>query len=160
MTAKTAAKPDAPKTDADPARKADGGTAPGADAKADAAGPTVHGGYGLSAEEIAQIAHDVVAQHGQMVGDTGVVPWSRSAPHDRAVSLQWAMWLIEDPAQQPGVLNDRMMREAIAEGWTWGPVFEAAHRRGPRVRPWIDQPVNVRQRDMMFVATVRACLIG
>lgn len=110
-----------------------------------------------TASEIAEICHEANRALTRHTRDVPLQPPWHEAPFEMIESsiagVKWRLGNLDAPASAQ---HDEWMRSKAAAGWTIGPKKDAALKEHPAMVPYEQLPDDVKQKDALFTAIVRA----
>lgn len=109
-------------------------------------------------ERAARCAHEVNRAYCAHLGDHSQVPWDEAPDWQQASCRDGVRFIIDNPDATPESSHANWLRFKAAEGWSYGPVKNAAMKIHPCFRPYNELPADQRAKDALFHATVRALL--
>lgn len=102
----------------------------------------------------ARAAHEVNRTYCRQLGDNSQVSWCEAPNWQRQSAIKGALAVLENPNRTPRESHEGWLAEKQRQGWTWGPVKDAALKQHPCMLPYDELPEAQRAKDAIFVAVV------
>lgn len=106
-------------------------------------------------DAIARVCHEVNRAYCQALGDDSQPAWE-DAPQWQRESARMGVDLHMMGDFGPEASHISWMRQKQADGWTYGPVKDAALKQHPCMVPFADLPREQQAKDYIFRAVVHA----
>lgn len=106
-------------------------------------------------EACARAAHEANRAYCFAIGDTSQVAWEL-APEWQKSSAREGVRGVIDHGNGPEESHASWLRVKEADGWVFGKVKDAEKKQHPCMVPYSELPEEQRQKDQIFVQTVRA----
>lgn len=110
----------------------------------------------LTAEQIAQVAHDANASYCRTIDDKSQSRWEDAPDWQRTSAINGVQFHLDNPLTNPIDSHDNWMREKLADGWKYGPVKDPDKKEHPCIKPYHELPEEQRLKDRLFIGIVRA----
>ncbi len=107
-------------------------------------------------DNIARVCHEVNRAYCQALGDKSQPAWE-DAPEWQRASARMGVDLHTMGDFGPEASHISWMDNKLAEGWTFGPVKDAAAKTHPCLVPFTELPREQQAKDFLFRAVVHAC---
>jgi len=101
----------------------------------------------------AMAAHEMNRVYCRTLGDLSQEPWDSSPEWQRESALKGVDGVFA--GNGPEKSHEGWLEEKRATGWVYGPVKDPAKKEHPCMVPYAALPPEQRQKDHVFVATVR-----
>lgn len=108
-------------------------------------------------EHIARICHEVNRAYCQALGDNSQPPWSEAAEWAKS-SARTGVEFHASGEHGPEATHASWMEQKAREGWTYGPVKDAAKKEHPCCVPYDHLPTDQKSKDYIFRAVVLSLL--
>jgi hypothetical protein len=114
----------------------------------------------LTVEQIARVAHETNRAYCQSIGDASQAAWEDAPEWQKQSAIKGVLFHLQAHARgeepSPSASHDSWLEEKRADGWTYGPVKDAAKKEHPCFVPYVDLPVEQQVKDYLFGAVVEA----
>lgn len=111
----------------------------------------------MDIETIAEVVHEANRALTRHTKDVPDQPGWRVAPQEMIDStlhgVKWRLANLDAPASAQ---HDEWMRHKLAAGWTLGPTKDLDLKTHPALVPYSDLPPEVKAKDALFTAIIRA----
>lgn len=104
-------------------------------------------------EACARAAHEVNRAYCIAIGDYTQVAWEHAADWQKSSARDGVAGALD--GNTPEQSHEAWMADKIAAGWTFGPTKDPETKQHPRMVPYAELPASQRQKDSLFVSTVR-----
>lgn len=104
----------------------------------------------------ARAAHEVNRAYCLALGDPSQRPWEE-APEWQQKSARLGVLGVA-AGNTPAQSHESWMAQKQADGWVWGPMKDEITREHPCLVPYAELPPAQREKDRLFVGTVRLIL--
>lgn len=108
------------------------------------------------AHSIARVAVEVVRDYARSQGDTTLPVWEETSAEAQARAVRDVELYLADADAHLSSSHAAWRNEQIADGWTYGPAYDAEKKTNPKIVPYTDLPAEVRTRDWIFRGVVHA----
>jgi RyR domain len=109
------------------------------------------------AENIASVIHDANRRLQIVQGDPRPSPlWDDAPEYQVRESVASVELVLADPGRTAEQNHQGWMDRLMADGWTHGEVKDEAAKTHPLLLPWDQLPAEQQQKDLLFIAIVRA----
>lgn len=102
----------------------------------------------------ARAAHEVNRAYCIVLGDGSQPSWEEAPDWQRRSALQGVTGALNGAT--PEQSHESWLAEKYATGWKYGPVKDPEKKEHPCFVPYAELPPEQRQKDLLFVTTVRA----
>lgn len=102
----------------------------------------------------ARAAHEVNRAYCIALGDGSQPSWEEAPDWQRSSALQGVQGALNGAT--PEQSHESWLAEKYATGWKYGPVKDPEKKEHPCFVPYAELPPEQRQKDLLFVTTVRA----
>lgn len=102
----------------------------------------------------ARAAHEVNRAYCIALGDGSQPSWEEAPDWQRSSALQGVTGALNGAT--PEQSHESWLAEKYATGWKYGPVKDPEKKEHPCFVPYAELPPEQRQKDLLFVTTVRA----
>lgn len=106
-------------------------------------------------QEMARVAHAVIRELQLVNGEPNVAPpWDEAHPDGEPADTSQVEYALNGgtAAEQ----RQEWVRWKLSQGWTYGPVKDAARKTHPDLMPDDELPPRARVKDDAYIAVVRA----
>lgn len=104
----------------------------------------------------ARAAHEANRAYCIALGDTSQVSWDEAPEWQRTSAENGVRGVLA--GNGPVESHAGWLKEKLETGWKYGPVKDPAKKEHPCFVPYEELPPEQKQKDAIFVATVRAML--
>lgn len=104
----------------------------------------------------ARAAHEANRAYCIALGDTSQVPWDDAPDWQRTSAENGVRGVLA--GNGPVESHAGWLKEKLETGWKYGPVKDPVKKEHPCFVPYEELPPEQKQKDAIFVATVRAML--
>lgn len=101
----------------------------------------------------AMAAHEMNRVYCRALGDLSQEPWDTAPEWQRTSALKGVDGVFA--GNGPEKSHEGWLEEKRATGWVFGPVKDPEKKEHPCMVPYAELPPEQRQKDYVFVATVR-----
>lgn len=112
----------------------------------------------LSVETIARACHEAIRAYCLEIGHTAQPMWDEASEEMRHSLREGVEHVLLYPDIDPLQNHHDWMVHRRAQGWTYGPVKDAATKQHPNLVPYGQLSVEERRKNAIFVQTVRSHL--
>jgi hypothetical protein len=119
------------------------------------AGRAMFGTFPLE-EAIARVCHEANRGLCQTLGDRTQQAWDFAPEWQRSSAIAGVKAAIDNPEITPEASHEGWCAEKRAAGWTHGPVKDPEKKEHPCLVAYSELPAEQRQKDVLFLAVVRA----
>lgn len=105
---------------------------------------------------IALICHETNKAFCDSIGDSTQQHWYQAKEWQRQSAIKGVEFAINNPGAPASAQHEAWMRDKEADGWTWGPVKDAAKKEHPCLVPYDELPREQRIKDHLFRGVVKA----
>lgn len=109
---------------------------------------------------IAKCAHEVNRAYCLALGDKEQPPWNEAPEWQKESARAGVRAHMANPHMTAKQAHETWLAHKAADGWTWGPVKDAAAKTHPSFVPYDKLPVAEQAKDFIFRAIVRSLLDG
>lgn len=109
-------------------------------------------------EAAARAAHEVNRAYCLALGDTSQPSWETAPDWQRSSAINGVIGVIA--GNGPEQSHESWLEEKRATGWVYGPVKDPDKKEHPCFVPYADLPPEQKQKDALYVTTVRAMLMA
>lgn len=114
----------------------------------------------MNIEQIARVAHETNRAYCATIGDFSQQPWEDAPEWQRASAIKGVQFHVSahERGEKPSASasHDSWLEEKRRDGWTYGPVKDAATKEHPCFVPYDELPVEQRLKDYLFGSVVAA----
>lgn len=110
----------------------------------------------LTIESIARVCHEANRALCEELGDHSQVAWSEAPDWQRLSTIDGIMYATGNVDLTPEDMHRSWMSRKVDDGWTFGPVKDAAIKTHPCLIPYDELPEIHKRKDALFLAIVRA----
>jgi hypothetical protein len=107
-------------------------------------------------ECIACVCHEANKAYCETLGDHSQHPWAQADEWQRESARNGVRYALAHPDAPPSTQHDAWRDDKIAEGWTYGPVKDAAAKTHPCMVSYAQLPKEQQRKDALFRAIVAA----
>ena len=111
---------------------------------------------GVSAGQIARVAHEVNRAYCQALGDDSQPAWEDAPQWQRDSALLGVKLHTENPNAGAQASHESWMSQKLTEGWEYGPTKDPEAKRHPCIVPFDALPVEQQAKDYLFRGVVHA----
>lgn len=108
----------------------------------------------MHAVEIAKLCHEVNRAYCSALGDTSHLPWDDAPGWQRDSAIKGVRSLLAGQITSPEATHEAWLAYKQQEGWTFGPVKDAALKQHPCCVPYAQLPAAEKAKDYIFKAIV------
>lgn len=114
----------------------------------------------MNLEQIARIAHETNRAYCESIGDSSQPRWEDAPEWQRTSAIKGVQFHLaahqrrETPTASAS--HESWLDEKRRDGWTYGPVKNAAKKEHPCFVPYDELPLEQRMKDYLFGAVVAA----
>lgn len=112
----------------------------------------------MTTEQIAQVCHETNRAYCATLGDVSQMPWDDAPQWQKDSAIAGVQAIADNPATTPEQSHEGWLAHKQADGWTYGPMKDAALKQHPCFVPYAELPADQRLKDALFGAVARACL--
>ncbi len=106
-------------------------------------------------EDIARVCHEANRALQYIQGDPAPSPpWEQAEPWQVEASVASTKAILDGAT--PEEVQEQWAAQKVADGWTYGPVKDAAAKTHPCLVPYDQLDKGQRDKDRVFVAIVQA----
>jgi hypothetical protein len=105
---------------------------------------------------IARVCHEANRALCEATGDHSQPLWSDAPEWQRDSARDGVRYLMDHPHANHSATHENWRSFKEKDGWTWGPVKDAAKREHPCMVPFHELPPEQQLKDVVFSALVRA----
>ncbi len=102
----------------------------------------------------AMAAHEVNRAYCIALGDNSQPPWGEAPEWQRTSALKGVLGALNGAT--PEQSHEGWLAEKAATGWKYGPVKDPEKKEHPCFVPYTELPPEQREKDALYLATVRA----
>lgn len=106
----------------------------------------------------AETAHNVNRMYCIGIGDLSQPTWDKAPGWQRESAASGVRAILDNPAMGPESQHEQWLKVKREEGWTYGPVKDAAKKEHPCFVPFDELSYDQRAKDVLFGAAVRGVL--
>lgn len=110
----------------------------------------------MKIEDIARICHEVNRAYCTALGDTDQLPWEEAPDWQKHSAMVGVEMHLSNPQATPEDSHNSWLQQKLADGWTWGPVKDAALKTHPCYLPYSELPSAQKAKDYIFRGVVMA----
>jgi len=110
----------------------------------------------MNVEDIAKITHQANKAYCETVGDNSQKDWGNAEQWQRESAIQGVQFRLNNPQVGPHAQHVAWMLAKVNDGWTHGPVKDAALKQHPCLVPYDELPEAQKVKDKLFQAVVDA----
>lgn len=107
-------------------------------------------------EFIAQACHEANRVLCASVGDNSQKPWNEAEQWQRDSAVAGVKFRLANPNAKESAQHDAWCADKIKDGWTYGPVKDAAAKTHPCLVDFDALPPEQKAKDVLFCAVVDA----
>lgn len=112
----------------------------------------------MNVDQIACICHEVNRAYCAGLGDHSQPRWTDAPRWQRDSAIAGVQAILDNPGTTPEQSHEGWLEHKRADGWTYGPVKDAALKQHPCFVPYANLPPEQQMKDALFGAVVRACM--
>lgn len=105
---------------------------------------------------IARVCHEANRALCEAFGDHSQKPWGEAEQWQRDSAVRGVRFALDNPEAPPSAQHEAWLADKVADGWTYGPVKDAAAKYHPCCVPYEKLPPEQKAKDYVFKAVVRA----
>ena len=109
----------------------------------------------LSAEQIAQVAHEVNRAYCQAIGDEYLPSWDLAPTWQKDSVLNGVKWRLQNPDTTPEQTHESWLKQKVAEGWVYGRKKDLDTKQHPCLVPYVELPTSQKAKDYLFNTVVK-----
>ena len=110
----------------------------------------------MTAEQIAQVTHEVNRAYCKAIGDDSQPEWKDAPDWQKQSAINGVKFHFNNPDATPEESHITWLREKEADGWRYGPVKDPAKKEHPCFMPYAMLPAEQRAKDYLFRQIVRS----
>lgn len=110
----------------------------------------------MNIEHIAKVCHEANKAYCESIGDNTQLHWDAAPEWQRQSAIKGVEFKIKNPNTTPEDQHTAWCNDKIKDGWTYGPVKDAAKREHPCLVPYEELPEIQKAKDALFVGVVDA----
>ncbi len=110
----------------------------------------------MNVETIARVCHEANAAYCRSLGDMSQPSWEDAPDWQKASAVNGVSYIVENPDATPEDSHKSWLSQKRMEGWSYGPVKDAAKKEHPCFLDYDQLPQAQRSKDYIFGAIVRA----
>jgi RyR domain len=107
----------------------------------------------MKSEQIAPVVHEAIRAYQGVLGQKQAPAWP-DCTWEKQATIDGVELAMIDPS--PGASHRKWMEGRIAEGWTYGPVKDAALKTNPTLVPFDELPPEEIAKDYLVIAITQA----
>lgn len=108
----------------------------------------------LTAEEIAQVAHEANRAYCHSIGDFSQLAWKFVKPEGKAVTIDGVNFHLKNPDASSRASHENWMKAKSTQGWTYGETKNDQAKTHPSMVPYESLSHEQRTKDIIFSAMV------
>lgn len=105
-------------------------------------------------ETIACVAHEINRAYCSSLGDNSQLRWEEAPAWQRESAIAGVCFHLNNPTATPADSHASWLELKRVEGWSYGPVKDAAAKTHPCFLPYDELPQAQRTKDYLFRAVV------
>lgn len=112
----------------------------------------------LSAEEIAEVAHEANRAYCLSMGDASQKTWKEAPEWARDSAINGVKFHFQNPTAQPSASHESWLKQKLSEGWKFGPAKDPEKKEHPCCVPYEALPAEQKAKDYIYSAVVKSLL--
>jgi hypothetical protein len=110
----------------------------------------------LTIQDIAKICHEANRAYCAALADNSQQPWEATPDWQRASAIKGVEFALAYPDAGPEASHESWLAEKRRDGWTYGPVKDAAKKQQPCYVAFAGLPEQQQAKDYLFTAIVKS----
>lgn len=110
----------------------------------------------MNTEGVAQICHEANRAYCEVILDDSQKPWHEATSWQRESAIRGVEYALDHPGASADAQHEAWRADKQANGWTYGPIKDAAIKEHPCMVPYCDLPIEQRLKDELFRSIVHA----
>lgn len=109
----------------------------------------------LTAEQIAQVAHEVNRAYCQAIGDEYLPTWDLAPTWQKESMINGVKLHQQNPDTTPEQSHENWLKQKEVEGWVYGHKKDLATKQHPCLVPYAELPASQKAKDYLFKTIVK-----
>ena len=111
---------------------------------------------GPDEDAIARVVHEALRAWAAAHGQHDIPAWDEAPDWMHTSTHEGVRHALAHPGESGAAQHDQWQRQKAADGWSHGPVKDAAAKTHPLMVPWEELPDFERRKDAILQAVVAA----